>query len=439
MSIKKQAISGVKWTGTSTAVIAVNSLLKISILTRFLDKSDFGLIAIVMFVLGFTELFIDMGLSVAIIHRQNISREEYSSLYWINFVFSIILCGLINIATPAIAGFYQEPELLKLLPLMSLILILSAVGRQFKTIEQKNLNFKRIATIVIGSSICSLLLAIVLAIKGLGVYALVYASLTQYFLSNMSFFLLGITKSKILLRFNLREVQPFLRIGIFQVGSQVTNYFNRNLDILIVGKFFGSEVLGGYSLAKQLVFRPAKMMNPVLTRVGAPILAKFQDNLQLLRKNYLILLNLVASINFPIYLCLFLFAPILVDILYGSAYSEIVVLVRILSMYMLIRSLLNPVGSLVVATGRTDLEFIWNLFTLAIMPIAIFIGSQYSIEGVALGILMAMILLFVPGWWFLIRKMIKVDLITYLGWVLPKRSSYQLIISQFSSNSKLDK
>jgi len=437
LSIKKQAISGVKWTSISTAVVAINGLLKISILTRFLDKADFGLIAITLLVLGFTELFIDMGLSIAIIHKQNITRKEYSSLYWINFVFSIILCGIIILISPIIAEFYREPELLKLLPLMSIILILSAIGRQFKTIEQKSLNFRRIATIVIGSSLGSLLLAVILAIKGFGVYSLVYAALAQYFMSNISFFLLGIIKNKILFRFSYQEVKPFLKIGIFQVGSQVINYFNRNLDILIVGKFFGSDVLGGYSLAKQLVFRPGQMINPVLTRVGAPVLAKFQGSIQLLRKNYLKLINLIVAINVPIYLGIFILAPLLVSILYGENYVEIAGLVRILSMYMLVRSLFNPVGSLVVATGRTDLEFYWNLFTFAFIPIAIIIGSRFSIEGVALGMLFAMILLFVPFWWFLIRRMINVDLITYLEWLLPKRITYQMIANHMIPGSKL--
>ena len=239
------------------------------------------------------------------------------------------------------------------------------------------------------------------------------------------------------MRFNYGEVKPFLKIGVFQVGSQVVNYFNRDLDILIVGKFFGSEILGGYSLAKQLVYRPSKMINPVLTRVGAPVLAKFQDSLAKLKKNYLKLINLVASINIPIYLCILLFAPLLVKILYGNDYMEITVLVRILAASMFIRSLLNPVGSLVVATGRTDLEFYWNLFTMILTPLAIFVGSQFSIEGVALAILISMVLLFIPCWWFLIRRMIYVDLVTYLSWIIPKRSSYQLISSQFLPKSRL--
>jgi PST family polysaccharide transporter/teichuronic acid exporter len=418
-------------------VVAINGLLKISVLTRFLDKSDFGLIAITMLVLGFTELFIDMGLSIAIIHKQDISRKEYSSLYWINFVFSLFLCALIIVATPWIADFYHESELLKILPLMSVILIFSAIGRQFKTIEQKNLSFRRIAIIVISSSVFSLLLAVVLAVKGFGVYSLVYAYLAQYLISNLSFFIKKKKKNHIMFRFNYQEVKPFLKIGIFQVGSQMINYFNRNLDILIVGKLFGSEILGGYSLAKQLVNRPTKMINPVLTRVGAPVLAKFQHDITQLKKNYLKLINLVASINLPIYAIMILFASLLVEILYGSQYQDIVILVRILAAAMFIRSVLNPVGSLVVATGRTDLEFYWNILTTALMPVAIFIGSQFSIEGVAWAILTVVLLLFIPAWWFLIRKMIGVDLGTYLSWLKPKLDSYQLIASQLRPKSKL--
>ena len=205
---------------------------------------------------------------------------------------------------------------------------------------------------------------------------------------------------------------------------------------MIVGKFFGSDILGGYSLAKQLVVRPGKMINPVLTRVGAPVLAKFQGSIEMLRRNYLKLINLVAAINVPIYLGILILAPILVDVLYGENYAEIVNLVRILAVYMMVTSVLNPVGSLVVATGRTDLEFFWNLFTLPFVPVAIIVGSQFSIEAVAMGMLLVMIILFVPFWWFLIKKMIAVDFATYLRWVIPKFSTYQLIANQLVVKTK---
>jgi len=420
MTLRKQAISGVKWTTVATATLAICTLLKISILTRFLAKADFGLMALIMFVMGFMDLFMDMGLTSAILHKQKITRKEYASLYWLNFGFSILIFLIILLLSPLISAFYDQPSLKDLIPLMAFGIILSGIGRQFKTILQKEIKFKIIAIVEICAAVLSLFVAIILAIKNYGVYSLVFAALVQYFTSNMLFFILGVNKQKLLFHFSYSESKPFLKIGIYQVGGQIINYFNRDLDVLIIGKFFGSELLGGYSLAKQLVYRPAQILNPILTKVASPVLAKMQGDKNLLKKNYLKLITLVTSVNVPIYIGIILFAPILVGILYGDGYDSIVILVRILSVYMIFRAVGNPIGSLVVATGRTDLEFKWNLFTFIIIPIAVFIGALFSITHVTIAITIAMALLLIPSWYFLVYKLTGANLKEYLRSFVPR-------------------
>jgi O-antigen/teichoic acid export membrane protein len=419
VNIKKQAISGVKWTTVSTITIAISSLLKISILARFLDVSDFGLMALVTFVLGFMDLFMDMGLTSAILHRQNIKKEEYASLYWLNVGFSLFLFVLILLISPIIANFYNEPELSKLMSIAGLAIIFSAAGRQYKTIFQKHLKFKKIAIIDITIVIIALISAIIFAVKGFGVYSLVFSALIQHALGNFTYFILGNLRQPLLFHFKYQETKPFLKIGMYQVGGQVINYFNRDLDVLIIGKFFGSELLGGYGLAKQLVFRPAQVLNPIFTRVASPVLAKFQSNVLILKKNYFKLLNLIVSVNIPIYLLVVIFAPLIVDILYGPNFQGIVTLVRILSLYMLLRAIGNPIGSLVIATGRTDLEFYWNLITLILMPISVIIGAQFSLEGVAISLTITMLVMLFPSWFFLIKKLLRASFKEYLIALIP--------------------
>jgi O-antigen/teichoic acid export membrane protein len=405
MSLRKQAISGVKWTTTSTIVIAVTAILKISILTRFLDKSDFGLMALVTFVMGFMNLFNDMGLASAILHKQKISKKEYASLYWINLFMGFVLFGMLLLITPIISTFYDQSQLNILIPLLGLNLIISGIGRQFKVIEQKKLLFKQISIIDIIASIFALGFAILLAVKGFGVYSLVYSSLLLYLISNVAFLVIGLKKQGLLFHFNFTETMPFLKIGMYQVGGQIVNYFNRDLDILIIGKIFSPDILGGYSLAKQLVFRPAQLINPILVKVASPTLALFQTDIIALKRNYLKLVNIISTINIPVYIGIIIFAPWIIQILYGNGFENIIILVRILSVYMMLRAIGNPVGSLVIATGRTDLEFIWNLATLLIMPIFIYIGSFYGVIGVTIGITLAMLILFIPGWKLLINRM----------------------------------
>lgn len=413
MNLKKQVISGVKWSTLSTVILAVIALLKISILARYLDKSDFGLMALVTFVMGFMNLFNDMGLTSAILHKQDITKKEYGSLYWLNLLLSAFMFLLLWLVTPFISSFYNEPELLILIPLLGLNLILSGIGRMFKTIEQKHLLFKQVTFIDIFAGVISLGFSIYLAINDFGVYALIYPALLQYTLTNLLYLILGLRKYGLLIHFKFFETKPFLKIGIYQVGGQVVNYFNRDLDILIIGKMFSPDILGGYSLAKQLVMRPMQILNPILSKVASPTLAKFQNNIQSLKNNYLKLINIIATINIPAYVLVIIFAPSIVELLYGSGFDDIVVLVRILSVYMAIRAVSSPVGSLVIATGRTDIEFYWNLFTLLVTPICIYIGSQFGIVGAAIGITTAMIILFIPGWKLLINRMTGATIMEY--------------------------
>lgn len=433
MSLKKEAVQGVKWTTLATVILAVVGIVKISVLARLLEKADFGLMAIVMFVIGLMDLFNDMGISTAILHRSVISKVEYASLYWLNVFFSLFLYSICLGITPLIANFYQQSELIYIIPLISLNLIITAIGRQFKVIEQKDLLFKQISLIDISSAILSLILAILLAVKDFGVYSLVYSLLFQSLLSNIAYFIVGLKKQGLLFHFRYGETKPFLKIGIYQVGGQVVNYFNSSIDILLIGKFFSPDILGGYNLAKQLVMRPTQIISPILTKVASPVLARFQSDPQSLKNNYLKLINIISTISIPIYIGVIIFAPFLVEFLYGPDFKNIIILVRILSINMIFRSLWNPISSLVVATGRTDLQFKWSFIALCVFPSFILVGVQYGIVAVTISLTFSMIILFIPSWRYLVFKMTGATLKEYIN------ASFKLDFSLITNNFKQQK
>lgn len=418
MTLKKQVVKGFKWTSYSTIFVAGTALLKISILTRYLDKSDFGMMALITFVLGFMELFNDMGLSSAILHRQDITKKVYASLYWLNLLISVAIYIILLGVTPLVSLFYNQPLLNLYIPILGINILISGIGRQFKVIKQKELAFKQISIIDMISATLSLIIAVLLAINGYGVLSLVYSALFQYLFSNFCFFINGLRSQGLLLYYKFEDTKPFLRMGIYQVGGQIVNYFNGSIDILLIGRLFNSEILGGYSLAKQLVMRPVQFINPVVMKVASPTLARFQFDIDLLKKNYLKLISFLSSVNFLIYIVIIVFAPIIVKILYGDNFNQIVSIVRVLCIYMIFRALWNPISSLVIATGRTDLEFKWSLVAITIFPISIFIGAQFGIIGVTIAITASMILLFIPSWKFLINKMIGASLKEYVKAIL---------------------
>ena len=85
---------------------------------------------------------------------------------------------------------------------------------------------------------------------------------------------------------------------------------------------------------------------------------------------------------------------------------------------MLFRAIGNPVGSLLVATGKTYLGFYWNSFTFLIMPVLVFFGARFGVLGIAIALNITMVLLFYPSWWFLIRKMTGASFREYLWAVI---------------------
>lgn len=413
MSLQKEVFSGVKWTTISTVTLAFVAMLKISILTRFLDKSDFGLMAIVSFVMGFMDLFNTMGLTSAILHKQNISRKVYSSLYWFNHFVGLIMFVVLYATSPFISKFYNEPLLTSLIRIIGLNLILSGLGSMFRTVEIKNLSYKRIGIIDVLSSVVSLLFAIYFAYNNYGVYALVYSLLIQYIVSNTLLLLMGLRLYGLSFHYKYSEVLPFIKIGLFQVGSQFINYFNRDLDILLIGKFFSVDILGSYSLARELVRRPVSLINPIFSKVGAPLLSKLNNEPIKMKAYFLKLTNLLASITIPIYIGIAIFSYPIIWVLYGADYVSIALIVSILCINMIFRLIGGNVGSLVIATGRTDLDFRWNILTYLVTPIFVIIGVNFDIIMISLLISLSSVLLYVPSFHFLVKRLTNITLKEY--------------------------
>ena len=111
MSLRSQSVTGVKWNAVGTLTTTALQMLKLFILARILTKQDFGLLAIATMFLGFTEIFANMGLATGIIHKQDITRDQYSSVFWLNLMLSVALWLLLCAFTPLIAGYYHQPAL----------------------------------------------------------------------------------------------------------------------------------------------------------------------------------------------------------------------------------------------------------------------------------------------------------------------------------------
>ena len=405
MSLKKQALSGIKWTSASSFIIAGIQVVQLSILARYLEASDFGLMAIVAMIIGFSNLFLDLGISASIIHRQDITHVQLSSLYWLNVASGAVLFMVVYAAAPLVSAFYHETELTPIIRILAVNFIVSSFGSQYGLLLQKALKFNVIAKIGIISVLAGFVTAVSLAIGGYGVYSLVYASLVAAVVGASINIYLGIRTHRPSLLFKYREITPMISFGMFQMGERAINYFNSQFDVLLIGKLLGVEALGIYTVAKNLAMRPAQIINPIVTKVTFPVMAKVQNDTVRLKNIYLKTINYLSSLNFPVYILMALLAEPIIVTLFGEKWHESIIILQILSVYAALRSTGNPIGSLQLAKGRADLGFYWNLGLFFFIPLTIYIGSHWGLDGVAYSLLGLMVFLMTPNWYFMVKPL----------------------------------
>jgi len=392
MSLKKKAIGGVKWTTASTIIVTMLQLAQMSILARFLEPGDFGLMAIMMVVIGFSQAFQDMGISNAIIQRQEISHTQLSSLYWLNIVAGAVLTLIVIAIAPLVAIFYEEPRITSLMILLSSTFILVAIGNQYRVLCQKNMNFRTMEIINVSTSIVSLVVAAVMAYKGYGVLTLVWAMITQAALSSLLFLWIGLKHyHKPSLVYKHSELEGFYGFGMYQMGERSINYISANADKILIGKLVGINAVGFYNLAWQLIIFPLSKINPIINKVAFPVYSKVQNDSATLNRYYTLNLKLLSLVTMPLLAFLIFFSSEVVGLVFGKGWETTASLLPILALVGILKALGNPGGALILAKGRADVGFWWNVVWAITIVVALTIGlwikdSLYTAAYILLGL-----------------------------------------------------
>jgi len=408
-NLRTKAARGVKWTAVSTLFSTALQIIRIVVLGRLLAPSDFGLMAMMLVVTGFAGIFGEMGLGSAIIQRPKPTRNELSSLYWINVLFGAAVYLVLLAITPFVANFYSTPALSSMLPVASLVFLFIPWGSQFRAILQKELDFKKLSLIEVSSAAIGTTLAVALAWRGWGVWALVYAQLAESAFRTLWLCVIGWRRpTRPFLHFSKMDLKGYLWFGLNQVGAMSINYFNSRADQLVIGVVLGPEALGFYSMAFNLVMMPIQKINPILTRVAFPVFAQVQHDRERLKRGYLKMLTILATVNAPVLLGFSAVAPLAIPLILGEKWTPIIPLAQILCVYALMRSMGNPGGSLVMSIGRADIEFYWNLGLLFLVPTIVFLAGTFgkSIELVAWTLVGLQLFLWWAWYLFVIKKIL---------------------------------
>ncbi len=414
--IRAKAVRAVGYNGISMICRQAFLFVTTAVLARLLLPSDFGLVGMAAIVTGLVYSVRELGLSAAIVQRAELDDLHLTSSFWANVAGGLALFGICAAVAPVAARFFRNETVAPILIVSSLGLVISSLGIVHRASLLRRLDFKAVAVAEIGTSVTYGVSAIIMARMGLGVWSMVYGTL------------LGSAVGVVLwwtgfrwapaFRFSRQKFLDLFRFGANVMGSGLVGYFNQNVDYLFVGRRLGASPLGIYTLAFKLISFPLTRISFVVTDVTFPAYSRIQEDDARLRRAYIKTLRYISLFAFPVLFGLAILAPEFVRAIYGIKWSDAVLPLQIMCALGMLKSVGTTVGSVLRAKGRPDVELKFGLFYLLGMVVAVLVGSNYGIVGVALAITLLAVVAF-PLIQFVTNRLILLPVRSYMASISP--------------------
>lgn len=391
-----------------------------AILARILTPFDFGVVAVITVFTTFFATLSDMGFGPAIVQKKELTSRDIDSLFTYSLYAASGLSLIFLLCAFPIAAFYKDSIYLKPTFLLAIALFFNALNMVPGGILNRDKKFITIALRTVITYVVSALIAIYLAFHGWRFYALVAQSILVSVLQFLWNWLS--TRPRLLLHPDKAAVGLVKSYSFYQFAFNVVNYFARNLDNLLVGKFMGENNLGNYNKAYNLMLFPVNNLSGVVSPVLHPILSDYQNQPGEIYRRYMRLVRFLFCLGIFCSAFAWLASDEIIGILYGPQWAPCSACFRILAIAIIPQMINSSAGAIFQALGNTRLMFISSCINTAVTCIAILLGifAGGSIESLAYCVAVSYVFHFVCAFWILIRKGFGTSLSAFIRELLPE-------------------
>lgn len=384
-------------------------ILTTAILARLLTPAEFGVVAVVVVFTTFFSLLTEMGIGPAIIQQQDLSERETSHIFIFTVCVGFVTSIIFFLLAPWVAAFYKDMVYASITRILAITIFFSTATIVPIALLNKRHQFALVSKVSITANLIVSILTVWLVFQGFSFYSIALRSV----LLSSSIFILTLIFSKPILRleFQRNSLKKIFNFSIYQFLFNLINYFSRNLDNLLIGKFLGVSSLGLYDKAYSLMMYPVQNLTHVITPILHPVLAKYQNDHQFIYDTYLRLVKILALVGIPISVFFYFSSAEIIYIFYGDKWLAIVPTFRILAITIWIQVILSSSGTIFQIVNRADMLFYSGALSAVIMITAIIAGvMQENLELLAKYLLIAFIINFFQAYYFLIHKVLRQSL-----------------------------
>jgi len=368
------------------------------VLIRLLEPSDFGLIAMITVVVNFVLMLICLEVEAGLIQLKEVAERHLSTVFWFSLGVGLVTTSVFALGSGVLAGFYGEPDLIEPARFLSLLFLIQTLQIVPRALASRALAFKRLAVVDTVATLVAAVGSISLALTGFGIWSLVADLLiTQALVALLFWATCSWRPQAVFAAGALSELRAF---SLPLWGTRLSNYWERNIDDLLIGRQLGDVALGVYNRAYAIMLFPLTNLSQTFSKVLFPSFSVIRDDPERIRSLYLRATRLVAVLVFPVCAGLIATAESLVTVLFGAQWLGMAPILELFALSSAIQSILHFNGPLYLATGRTGLQLKVGTVLKLHVILWIVIAVPFGVTAVAFCYTLAVVLNAYPGFRF---------------------------------------
>lgn len=374
------AISNARWIATAQAAKIATQFISVAVLARLLTPHDYGLIAMVFVVGNLVSLLRDMGTAAAIVQDPELTQETTNAVFWINVGLGLILCVGLLAFSGVIAHAFRNDEVRPLLWVLAPSFPITSVGAVPRALLERKSAFSIVASIEITVAVLGFIVTAFSAWLGAGAMSFIYGTLAMAVVSTTAMWIASKwMPNKPAGSDRLRRLLTFS--GNLSAFNFI-NYFARNADSFVIGRYLGAAALGIYSNAYKVMLFPLQNMTYVANRALYPVMCRLENPAEM-RSLYMKSVSLIALLTAPLMAGIFVLREPFIDVFLGRRWHEAAAILQWLAPIGFVQSIVSTTGTVYMVRGRTDVLLQIGVFNAALQVISFFIGVQWGVLGLA--------------------------------------------------------
>ena len=414
ISIKKAAVIN----ASASYICVILQIVFNGILARILSPEDYGVVTVITVFTTFFTVLSNMGIGPAIIQNKELSEDDISNIFSFNFYAAIaVSLAFIAFSVP-MSKFYGNSLYVPIGALLSISLFFHTMNIIPHSYLLKQKRFMAIGVRMIIVNVTSNAAAVVLALMGFKYYALVWQAIVNAFVSFLWNY--STTRIKFKIKFSFSGLRKILSFSMFQMGYSIINYFSKNMDNLLIGKYMGDSALGYYDKAYKVTLYPQNNLTSVITPTLHPILSQHQNDKEYIYKKYMEIVKILSLLGLFIGIYCYFASEEIIGILFGSQWGASVPCIAMLSLSIWAQMITGSAQAIFQSAGHTRNLFISGLFTMALTASAITAGVLAGdIVKISLYLTIAFNINFFVTYYYLIKKTLGMSYRRFLKSFIP--------------------